>query len=70
MILSKINHHHRKIIFAAITTVGALLTLIPSFLNWLNLLTPAQAENLMLIGTILWFLSVPNLLNIKSKNDE
>lgn len=39
-------------------STGLLLTLVPSFLHWQGVIGPVRVDNLMLAGTILWFVSV------------
>jgi hypothetical protein len=36
---------------------GLLLTLIPSVMNWQGAIVPERVNNLMLAGTIVWFVS-------------
>ena len=36
---------------------GLALTLVPSILNWQGIIGPGQVNNLMLAGTIIWFVA-------------
>lgn len=48
-----------------ISFIGLALTIIPSFLVLIGEASMAQNRNLMLIGTLLWFGSVPFWMNRK-----
>ncbi|MGF1586245.1 MAG: hypothetical protein ACFCUM_13045 [Bacteroidales bacterium] len=55
-----------KTILIIIAISGLLLTIVPSFLNWQGIIQPALVNNLMLAGTILWFVPAVFLFGIKS----
>lgn len=54
-------------IIKIISYIGLGLTLIPSFLVFTGNITLDFSKNLMLIGTILWFLSAPSWMNKTEK---
>jgi hypothetical protein len=60
------NRNSYKTIFTIIAISGLLLTIVPSFLNWQGIIEPASVNNLMLAGTILWFVPAVFLFGIKS----
>jgi hypothetical protein len=55
-----------KTILIIIAISGLLLTIVPSFLNWQGIIQPVLVNNLMLAGTILWFVPAIFLFGIKS----
>jgi hypothetical protein len=55
-----------KTILIIIAVSGLLLTIVPSFLNWQGIIEPALVNNLMMAGTILWFVPAVFLFGIKS----
>jgi len=48
-----------------ISFIGLALTIIPSFLVLIGETTIDQNKNFMLIGTLLWFITVPFWMNRK-----
>ncbi len=56
-----------KILLSIISVVGLLLTIIPAFLVFFGSISLEQNKNLMLVGTILWFLTAPFWLNKKTE---
>jgi hypothetical protein len=52
-----------RIILIIISIIGAAFTLVPAFLDWLDMISSEQSKLLMLIGTILWFFSAAYLFN-------
>ena len=55
-----------KAILKLISIIGLILTLAPSFLVFTGSITMDMNKWLMLIGTILWFLSAPFWMNKKA----
>lgn len=47
-----------RVFMIIMASTGLLLTLVPSFLHWQGVIGPVRVDNLMLAGTILWFVSV------------
>jgi hypothetical protein len=58
---SEKKYSGKRIAFIIIASSGALMTLLPSFLNWLNYISPGPVEGMMLTGTIFWFASATYL---------
>jgi hypothetical protein len=58
-----------KIILILISLVGLILTILPSLLVFTGRIEFSTHKDLMLLGTILWFISAPFWLN-KSKSSE
>lgn len=56
-----------KTVLKIISFAGLLLTLIPSFLVFLNGMKLDTNKHLMLLGTLLWFVTTPFWMN-KSQN--
>jgi uncharacterized membrane protein YecN with MAPEG domain len=58
-----------KILLKIISYIGLILTLIPSFLVFLKVIELDSNKYLMLLGTVLWFGSVPFWMNRTKKAD-
>jgi hypothetical protein len=58
-----------RIILIIISIIGAAFTLVPSFFDWLGIISSGQSKALMLTGTILWFFSATYLFNWESNKD-
>lgn len=54
-----------KIILSIIAAIGLGLTVIPAFLVFSGLMTLDSHKNLMVVGMLCWFVSVPFLLKKK-----
>lgn len=54
------------IVLRTVSFLGLALTLVPSILVFLNVVQLEDYKTLMLIGTLLWFLTAPFWIN-KSK---
>lgn len=55
-----------KTLTKLISVIGLGLTIVPAFLVFFQKITLQRHYNLMLIGTILWFISAPFWMNKKS----
>ena len=55
-----------KTIFKLISLIGLVLTLLPSILVFNGTITLDNNKWLMMVGTILWFASVPFWMNKKA----
>ena len=55
----------KKTIFTILGFIGLGLTLIPSILVFTGKITPEWHKQLMLIGTVLWFVTAPGWLGKK-----
>lgn len=53
-----------------ISILSLILTILPSFLVYFQQITPETNKNLMLAGTIGWFLTAPLWMNRKEKEEE
>jgi hypothetical protein len=62
------KHPYLRILLIIIAVGGLLLTLVPSFLNWQGIIGHQQVNNLMLAGTIIWFVSAIFLFVKKDSN--
>ncbi len=49
---------------------GLLITLAPSFFHWQGVITPERVNNLMLWGTVIWFIPAIILFGQKQKETE
>lgn len=58
-----------KNILKIISFIGLALTLIPSFLVMKGIIDPQHSKILMLIGTIIWFITASFWMN-KTENEE
>ena len=58
-----------KTLLKIISFIGLLLTLIPSFLVFLNGIELETNKYLMLVGTLLWFGSSPFWMNKSKRAD-
>jgi len=56
-----------KKLIIIISIIGLLLTLTPSFLVFSNLMTLETSKTLMLIGTLVWFITAPSWMNKKEE---
>ncbi len=59
-----------RIILGVIAIAGLLITLIPSFLNWQGIIGFEKVNNLMLWGTVIWFIPAIILFGGKQKESE
>lgn len=48
--------------------MGLALTLIPAFLVFAGMLSLETNKNLMLVGTLAWFLTAPYWMNLKKES--
>lgn len=48
-----------KIILITIAMIGLILTIVPSILVFTNTIEITTHKNIMLVGTILWFITAP-----------
>ncbi|MCH7401848.1 hypothetical protein ACFOUP_00420 [Belliella kenyensis] len=55
----------RLIIITSI--LGLITTIVPPFLVFTNQIDPSTSKTLMLIGTVVWFISAPLWLNKKEQ---
>lgn len=55
-----------KPIIKIISLLGLVLTLIPSFLVFYGITSLDNNKLLMLLGTIIWFVTAPSWMNEKS----
>jgi hypothetical protein len=46
-----------------VSGAGLILTLLPSFFVFFDMMELAYAHSLMILGTLLWFISVPFWIN-------
>ncbi len=60
--------YYLRIVLIVLAVAGLLLTLVPAILNWQGKISPQQVNNLMLAGTILWF--VPAIFLFAKKPQE
>lgn len=51
------------LILKILSFIGLGLTLIPSFLVFQGMMAPSFSKTLMLVGTIMWFVTAPPWLN-------
>ncbi|WP_422860763.1 hypothetical protein ACOKFD_07995 [Flagellimonas sp. S174] len=56
-------------ILKSISYVGLILTLVPSFLVFLQVLELELYKNLMLLGTLIWCTTAPFWINKKVKEN-
>lgn len=54
-----------KTLLKIVSLVGLLATIVPSFLVFADIITLDTNKLLMIIGTLLWFISVPFWMNKK-----
>lgn len=52
----------RKVLIV-ISIIGIILTVVPAFLVLTGVLSLEENKNLMLLGTVFWFVSAPYWLN-------
>lgn len=55
-----------KSLLKIVSLIGLLATVIPSFLVFLGAITLDNNKVLMIIGTLLWFISAPFWMNKKA----
>lgn len=58
-----------KSLLKIISYIGLALTLVPSFFVFTNTITLANNKVLMIVGTLLWFLTVPFWMNKKEQQE-
>ncbi|MCK5456626.1 MAG: hypothetical protein KAI45_05815 [Melioribacteraceae bacterium] len=54
-----------KTLLKLVSLVGLLATIVPSFLVFADIITLDTNKLLMMLGTLLWFISVPFWMNKK-----
>jgi len=54
-----------KTLLKIVSLVGLLTTIVPSFLVFADIITLDTNKLLMILGTLLWFISVPFWMNKK-----
>ncbi len=54
-----------KTLLKLVSLVGLLATIVPSFLVFADIITLDANKLLMMLGTLLWFISVPFWMNKK-----
>lgn len=52
-----------KFLLQLIAAMGLILTILPAFLVFGGFITLALHKNMMVLGMLFWFVSVPFLLN-------
>jgi len=57
-----------RMILKILSFVGLILTIVPSVLVFANIIELSTHKNLMLLGTVLWFMTAPFWLNKKKQN--
>lgn len=55
-----------KLLLKLISFIGLALTVVPAFLVFVGTLELNMHKNLMLIGTLLWFIPTPFWINKKT----
>lgn len=55
----------KKIVLSSIAFIGLLLTVIPAFLVFYDIINLEGHKNLMLVGAILWFFTAPFIIKKK-----
>ncbi len=56
-----------KTLLKFVSLVGLLVTIVPSFLVFADIITLDTNKLLMILGTLLWFISVPFWMNKKTE---
>jgi len=56
-----------KTLLKLVSLVGLLATIVPSFLVFADIITLDTNKLLMILGTLLWFISVPFWMNKKTE---
>lgn len=56
-----------KTVLKIVSLVGLLATIVPSFLVFADIITLDTNKLLMIVGTLLWFISVPFWMNKKAE---
>jgi len=59
-----------KSLLKIISFIALAVTLVPSFLVFKGIITPELSKSLMLIGTIVWFVSASFWMNTSDENEE
>ena len=54
-----------KLILKIVSLVGLIVTILPAFLVFVDIITLSNSKVLMMVGTILWFVSAPFWMNKK-----
>lgn len=55
-----------KILLKLLSFIGLLLTVVPSFMVFAGTIDLSMHKNLMLAGTLLWFIPAPFWMNKKT----
>lgn len=56
----------KRLQYKILSIIGLLLTVVPSVLVFYNLIELDTSKNLMMIGTLIWFLTSPFWINEQS----
>ena len=56
-----------KTVLKIVSLVGLIATIVPSFLVFADIITLDTNKLLMILGTLLWFISVPFWMNKKTE---
>ncbi|MDN3669452.1 hypothetical protein QWY93_08925 [Echinicola jeungdonensis] len=56
-----------KTIIKILSLLGLLMTLLPSFFVFKEVITADQCKILMFIGTVVWFVTAPRWMNKKEE---
>lgn len=59
-----------KSLLKIISFIALAVTLVPSFLVFKGIITPELSKTLMLIGTIVWFVSASFWMNTSDEKEE
>ena len=54
-----------KSILKIVSLVGLVITIVPAFLVFSDIITLGNSKVMMMVGTLLWFLSAPFWMNNK-----
>ncbi|MBC8184960.1 hypothetical protein H8E88_28030 [candidate division KSB1 bacterium] len=57
-----------KLILIILSLLGLILTIVPAVLVFANIIELSTHKNLMLIGTVLWFVTVPFWMNKRNEH--
>ncbi|MEX2594888.1 MAG: hypothetical protein WD426_19130 [Anditalea sp.] len=59
-----------KKLLVLVSICSLLLTIVPAFLVFFNIITLEMNKNLMLVGTLGWFLTAPYWMNGKTREEK
>ncbi|MCK5455490.1 MAG: hypothetical protein KAI45_00095 [Melioribacteraceae bacterium] len=54
-----------KSLLKLVSLIGLVVTIVPAFLVFTDVITLSNSKVLMMVGTILWFVSAPFWMNKK-----